>query len=1433
MKRRVIIKKAIAVAVTMSLMTCLVPNGSITANAASKKSMLSKTKISVNVGKKKTVKLKKAKYKVVWKIISGKKNISIKKKGKYKQKIQIKGKKIGKAKIKAVYGKKKYILKVTVKGNNKENISKNVETPKNIETTSKTTVQTTVEPTTVMPTTMAPTTVVPTTVASTTVMPTTAIPTTVMPTTMAPTTVAPTTVASTTVMPTTMAPTTVAPTTAIPTTVMPTTAIPTTMAPTTVAPTTVASTTVMPTTMAPTTVAPTTVTPTTVASTTANGNVDESIQAPVGLKHAPGEGLPYHFAWAKADDIDSYNVYVDGTLVDNVVNGAVDLNESVFTKGSGEYAIGIAAVKGNKTSVITSIKYTYAGSGQPATTKAPEPSTAKPTDVTVAPTVPGQDVDENIQAPAGLEWAGNANLPYYFAWAAVDGADGYNVYIDGVYVTKVTEKSVNLEKSVFTKGSGEYTVGVAAVKGNKVSNITSVKYTYTGDGAITTTKAPEAQPTAAPTVAPTEAPTEKDTEYIPSNNKGNIPGFTKWTYPQGSAVTEGKAEIDLPAISGGNNYDYQLVYNGIELKDNTTYRITVKFTSTVARKYQVILQSNGVDGGDWSYANSDAAVSVEANKEYVYQTTVNISQAKNKYLLGIMMGYVDNTASQAGKVIVTEASLEELGTVTPTEAPTEAPTKAPEDTSHVVKNPGVQEEAADSQVASGVSLTPYFDGIDDKLSSTKGNTSNNEGIENLFDNNVNTKFFTNDAPAITIAWKMKRAVTLKSYTFVLAGDASTYKHRDPHSWAVYASMDGENWTTISDIDNGGITHTNNGEYTFNCTTQMSAQYFMIIIENSGDDGKLYYGSQMSEIYLKGDVDRITESRGIDITDQVSGIDTGATTINGFNSNEGVENIFDGKRETKLYTTSQVPGNIVWKMKQNTTLYSYTITTANDNAKYPNRTIKAWKLYGSTDGSNWELIDTVNESGMADQDYADYTYLVDKIGTYIQYKMEITELYGSSFQISDITLRGNSVPDREFKALFVGDWDQVTAKGYKEALYNAFYEVYPRQYKRWGTGSEPKRIFVRADKGYDGVAYTSGSSIVIAVNWMNNHPKGIGYFTHELTHAAQQYGNVSSSSKAWWVENMANYGGFRYYHWAHEDTAQVYYANDTSLQDWGYEAYGNNKWFFSYMDSKYPTTKDSSGNVKYGLIDSLNHLLKDNKGTRYDDNPYDTSTPWNQLVKQITGYDCIESLRLHYVEELKNGTWTFTGFGNYSDNWITTDLPGVPNIDYPAYVGKTHGNTTGTKLSSAVTSGTNLLSGATIISESGYTKDDESSSKLIDGNLSTKWCATSGSVENQAYALSGAQHFVKIDLGSTKTFNTYTLYNTSSKEGFGNTTEWEVLVSKDGKEWKSVDYQVNQNDAISSFNIGSQTARYIVFKIFNSDNGGVGTVRLYELQLYNR
>ncbi|WP_302794211.1 discoidin domain-containing protein [Eubacterium ventriosum] len=1268
MKRKVIIKKAIAVAVTMSLMTCLVPNGSITVNAASKKSMLSKTKISVNVGKKKTVKLKKAKYKVVWKIISGKKNISIKKKGKYKQKIQIKGKNIGKAKIKAVYGKRKYILKVTVKGNNKENITKNVETPKNIETTSKTTVQTTekastvsttearvttvpttVEPTTVMPTTMAPTTVVPTTVASTTVMPTTAIPTTVMPTT----TVAPTTVASTTVMPTTMAPTTV-----VPTTVTPTTSMPITMAPTTVVLTTVA----------PATVTPTTVTPTTVASTTApiipDMEVDENIKAPEGLVWAGNKELPYYFAWAKASDVDSYNVYVDGKCIKNVVDGAVNLDASVFEKGSGEYTISVAAVKGNKISVATSLKYTFSPDGQLVTTES-EKVTNKPTDATtvkttttvmpttiatteiqttIAPTAPSQEVDENIKAPEGLVWAGNKELPYYFAWAATDGADSYNVYVDNKYVTNVEVSSVNLDKSVFEKGSGEYTISVAAVKGNKKSNSTSIKYTYNKEGQHVTTV----------------APTEKITEV----------------------------------------------------------------TTTTQKEFY------------------------EEPETEVHPKNIN----------------VDNYMRQI-----------------------------------------------------------------DTSSSTSIKTSANEGMEKLFDGDINTKLCTSDGFPLRISWQMKKPIILKKYTLTTANDSETYSYRNPKSWHLYGSNNGTSWTQIDTVTDSGIEAKNSKSYTYETDIQESYQYYLIQFEGNGTN---YYGFQLAEISLNGDVADVDKEMGEDLSSYYDSIFASATTAKG-NGDETPFNLFDGRKESKLFEFSN-QFSIAWKMKQDTTLYSYSLTTANDNEAYKGRNPKSWILYGSSDGTNWEKIDTVNNSGMEDVNFKTYNYTVDKVGSYRYYKLDVKAGYGSSVQLSEISLKGAYISPSKYDILFTGDWKDVTVDGYLEELTKLFYNSYPRLYQRWGNGTEPTTITFKADNNYDGVAYCQGTTVCVSTKYANSHPKDIGFFSHEITHSVQQYSGKLNygDDVAWWTENMANYGGFRYFHWSNPKYVQVYEATDTSLQDWGYEQYGNNKWFFAYMDSKYPTRKNADGTLKYGLIDSINKLIKDNNtGSTYTDDPYNTTTPFNNVVKQITGYDCIESLRKRYVEELQQGTWTFKGFADYEDNWLTENIDGIPNPEYPMVGEKLHGNKTATQLNNTVTEGTNLCLGGKVYDCSGYTNDNENAQKLIDGDLNTKWCATSSNVTSGEYKLNGVKHWVKIDLGKEKEFNTYTLYNTRSKEGFGNTTEWEVLVSNDGNEWTSVDYQPSNNSAISSFNIGNQKARYIMIKIFTPDDG-VGTLRLYDFQLFN-
>ena len=80
--------------------------------SAAKKISLSNKKITITKGNSKTIKVKNTKKKVKWKILSGKKCITLKKKG--KTAAIIKGKKKGKAKIQALVEKKKLVCTVTV-----------------------------------------------------------------------------------------------------------------------------------------------------------------------------------------------------------------------------------------------------------------------------------------------------------------------------------------------------------------------------------------------------------------------------------------------------------------------------------------------------------------------------------------------------------------------------------------------------------------------------------------------------------------------------------------------------------------------------------------------------------------------------------------------------------------------------------------------------------------------------------------------------------------------------------------------------------------------------------------------------------------------------------------------------------------------------------------------------------------------------------------------------------------------------------------------------------------------------------------------------------------------------------------------------------------------------------------------------------------------
>ena len=123
-KETKLIKKKL-IAITMSaVMIFSVASATFETTVFAKKATSAKniTKITMNVGKTKNIKVKKATTKVKWKVVKGKKVVKIKKtSGKYKNKVKIKAVKSGKAVLRAKVGKKTYTYNITVNKTTKNN----------------------------------------------------------------------------------------------------------------------------------------------------------------------------------------------------------------------------------------------------------------------------------------------------------------------------------------------------------------------------------------------------------------------------------------------------------------------------------------------------------------------------------------------------------------------------------------------------------------------------------------------------------------------------------------------------------------------------------------------------------------------------------------------------------------------------------------------------------------------------------------------------------------------------------------------------------------------------------------------------------------------------------------------------------------------------------------------------------------------------------------------------------------------------------------------------------------------------------------------------------------------------------------------------------------------------------------------------------------
>lgn len=427
--------------------------------------------------------------------------------------------------------------------------------------------------------------------------------------------------------------------------------------------------------------------------------------------------------------------------------------------------------------------------------------------------------------------------------------------------------------------------------------------------------------------------------------------------------------------------------------------------------------------------------------------------------------------------------------------------------------------------------------------------------------------------------------------------------------------------------------------------------------------------------------------------------------------------------------------------------------------------------------------------------------------------------------------------KNYQMVCKGDWGLWDNPDMQAQMLFVFQQVYPRLDARWGRkgGHSQSAVSVQivADAIVDneivsGYTQTLGyqnddcnSYIVIGANSNNKRKDALAVLVHELVHVVQSDLYFESD---WWTESLAEYGVWRYFNWAEpqfmtlSDNGNLFNTNllDDSWKDWGWQPYGKSELFFTYLDSRYPTTIDASGKKVYGLIDAIHVAIQEQKiQNDKADNPR-----FNAIVKQITGLDTMEQLRCQFVSELETGSWKFNGFAEYPDNVITENLPGVKNPSYPAqsFAG-------------------NLCNGATIYRCSGVSSGNSSAEFLVDNDLDTKWSAAATDANRQDLWMGpDTQHYVILNLGNEVELDAYAIYHAGTKEAPSfNTARWNVFYwDYPAQEWKTIDrdYVNKANENITTRVFAPIRTQYLYFELLDSDQTGSGNANIYEIVCMN-
>lgn len=368
----------------------------------------------------------------------------------------------------------------------------------------------------------------------------------------------------------------------------------------------------------------------------------ENTESPwkVAIDESQSKGDIVNWMTAGAGNLNFYNdMFMNVTWHGNYPDATVEINSvKVEKEGNGVQVFNSAEIHVNAKEWINNnaynvVKVTSKDGSQYVTfivaTGDKAVTSSEETTVAQKPSAP-KDLVANIN---------DLKTNYTIAFAPVKGATSYKFYLNGTYIKDITNGGPNgivtIEELGLEAGK-TYKFGVSAVNAAGESDITTIDVTAPGKKEETTIEDGKE--------------ILKNVEFSDGSSWDIAVGNLKDVTYMGA----GKIKFGVQAYEAGYNYTSQLKQAGITLDSNKWYVATVTVKSSVARKIQLLIQKNG---GDWKVENGNTIFEVKANEDTTFTTTFKVGTAANEYLFGLMLGYVDNTKSDAAEIIVSNVSL--------------------------------------------------------------------------------------------------------------------------------------------------------------------------------------------------------------------------------------------------------------------------------------------------------------------------------------------------------------------------------------------------------------------------------------------------------------------------------------------------------------------------------------------------------------------------------------------------------------------------------------------------------------------------------------------------------------------------------------------------------------------------------------------------------